>query len=94
MVIIGNKSDRTDKTVSDEEVKNFTERYGIDVIEASAKSSHNIETAMKKIAIDLMKKAGSKPKKSVENTQTYKLNNSNGNKETATSKIINKCNCK
>jgi Ras-related protein Rab-1A len=42
-LLIGNKSDRTDKAVSSEEAKAFAQALGIPFLETSAKSASNVE---------------------------------------------------
>ena len=44
-LLIGNKSDRSDKAVSTEEAKAFAQALGIPFLETSAKSASNVEVS-------------------------------------------------
>lgn len=94
MIVLGNKSDVEQKEVQENDISEFIEQYGIEVIEASAKSAFNIDTIMKKIGVDLLKKLDNKPKKSkLEDNTTYKLGANASDKEKQSNKLIKKCNC-
>ena len=94
MIVLGNKSDVEQKEVQENDISQFIEQYGIEVIEASAKSAFNIDTIMKKIGVDLLKKLDNKPKKSkLEDNTTYKLGAIDSDKEKQSNKLIKKCNC-
>lgn len=48
IIVIGNKSDRTDteeREVSTQDIQKFTNETGLRVFEASAKSGYNVENA-------------------------------------------------
>lgn len=54
-LLIGNKSDRSDKTVTAEEAKAFADNLGIPFLETSAKSAANVEQAFLTMASELIK---------------------------------------
>lgn len=49
-ILIGNKSDRTDREVETNLGKQFAEENGIPFLETSAKNSHNIDTLFLQVA--------------------------------------------
>lgn len=55
MIIIGNKIDLTDRTVSSEDAKELNNKYGIEVFEASAKSGENVKEAFMKLIDNILK---------------------------------------
>ncbi len=51
-ILIGNKSDLTfDLEVTDEDIKEYSDRLGIEYIETSAKTGENVDLAFKYIAL-------------------------------------------
>ena len=55
-LLVGNKCDRTaDKAVTEEQAKEFADELGITVLEASAKSSKNVEEAFLTMAGELVR---------------------------------------
>mmetsp|Transcript_36933 Transcript_36933/g.63776 ORF Transcript_36933/g.63776 Transcript_36933/m.63776 type:complete len:205 (-) Transcript_36933:148-762(-) len=54
-LLVGNKSDREDRTVSSEEASAYAEKLKIPFLETSAKNAENVETAFLTMASELIK---------------------------------------
>lgn len=54
-LLIGNKSDRSDKVVDTEQAKKFAESLGIPFLETSAKDASNVEEAFLTMASELIR---------------------------------------
>ena len=98
IIVLGNKCDEDKRDVLDIDILTMKERNNIEVIEVSAKKNVNIETTMKKIGVELMKRAEERKKnskvdyKSSEDkgnlvSKTYKLNEGSGFKGVFKEKI-------
>ena len=104
ILVLGNKNDLEKKEVDEEDIKSFNVQHNVEVIEASAKSSYNIEATMIKIGDSLIKKFESKKRESgLSGDRSYTKNNikignntnsnKKGNIKTKLSDSMNKCNC-
>lgn len=98
MILVGNKIDVEKKEVDEEDIKNFIKKYDIEVIEASAKSSHNIESTMIRIGNTLIKKEEYKQEKSNIHEDKIKLKKNDNLKrenmlKTNLNSAFKKCNC-
>ena len=101
IIVLGNKCDEDKRDVLDIDILTMKERNKIEVIEVSAKKNVNIETTMKKIGVELMKRAEERKKnikidyKTSENngnlgnsvSKTYKLNEGSGFKGSFKEKV-------
>lgn len=67
-LLIGNKSDRSDKAVSTEEAKAFAQALGIPFLETSAKSASNVEEAFLTMASELIKTREARAAQQAEST--------------------------
>jgi ribosome biogenesis GTPase A len=56
-LVIANKSDLEDKIVTDADIKEFTSRTGIEIIETSAKKKFQVEFAFEKMTKLLIERA-------------------------------------
>ena len=72
MLVLGNKCDLENKEVDEEDLKTFYNQYNIEVVEASAKSSHNIESTMSRIGNLLIKRYEAKNKEKNLSGDKYK----------------------
>lgn len=79
-LLVGNKSDRSDKAVSPDTAKAFANTLGIPFLETSAKSAANVEEAFLTMASQLIELRNSNDGSSGLSSGTVKLNSSdNGN---------------
>lgn len=69
--MIANKSDLEDKKVSEEDLKNFKNKTGIDIVETSAKQNYQILQAFEKLTKMLIERADKKVNN--EMNSSYKL---------------------
>ena len=54
-LLIGNKSDRTDRAISESEGAALAKELGMPLLETSARTSDNVEAAFNKMAENLIK---------------------------------------
>lgn len=77
-ILIGNKSDRTDREVSQELGEKFADQYGMPFLETSAKTANNIEELFHRLAKNLRDVHSSKklnqPSSSATKPNTVALN--------------------
>lgn len=81
LLLVGNKADLVEKrAVTEQEAKELADRYGLVLLETSAKTALNIEDAFKQISRQLIKEAASKPKSDTKNAVNLEKKDKGGKK--------------
>ena len=81
-LLVGNKSDRSDKVVSYEAAKEFADSLGIPFLETSAKTAQNVEEAFLAMASELISIRSIEDKNRVQGTTLTSSDSKSRNKTT------------